>query len=357
MNAPRRLATEELQLRLSSIVQTESDAIITSDESGRIRSWNPGAQRLFGYEEAEVLDRDLTILIPQRYRDSHIAGMRRLSADGAPRVLGRAIEVHAIKKGGGEFPVELTLGMSIHEGRHYFSAIIRDITRRRAAEETIAKQNRMLSDEMERNNRLLENILPLDAIEELKASGKYAPRYLPETTVLFADLHCFTGIAESSTPQELVDRLHELFSAFDEAARTHGLEKIKTIGDAYMCAGGLRGEPNAAVAVGRCAVDMQRIMRRRFSQWKLRIGIHCGPVVAGIVGQWKYTYDVWGDTVNIASRMESAGLAGGINVSSAAWEKMRHRFAFRDRGERPVRGKTTKMRMYLMTGVRKRGSE
>jgi adenylate cyclase len=171
-------------------------------------------------------------------------------------------------------------------------------------------------------------------------------------SVLFADVADFTPFAERMEPERLVGVLDEIFSAFDALTERHALEKIKTIGDAYMVAGGLP-EPRVdhAEAIAALAIDMQAELARIGSALGLglaiRIGIDSGPVVAGVIGRRKFIYDLWGDTVNTASRMESHGVAGRIQVTEATYRRLRDRYRFEDRGELEIKGKG-RVRTYLL---------
>ncbi|MFM9074079.1 MAG: adenylate/guanylate cyclase domain-containing protein, partial [Bacteroidota bacterium] len=171
------------------------------------------------------------------------------------------------------------------------------------------KTNAIIQAERDRSKELLLNILPEETAHELETSGFAKTRYYGEVTVLFTDFKGFSTIAGQLTPQALVAELNNYFVAFDEITDRHNLEKIKTIGDAYMCAGGIPTEdPSHALNAVRAAMEMQRYMEKEISlrkseglqPWELRIGIHTGPVVAGVVGKKKYAYDIWGDAVNIA---------------------------------------------------------
>ena len=173
-----------------------------------------------------------------------------------------------------------------------------------------------------------------------------------EVTVLFADLVGFTALSAAMPPTQLVGLLDRIFSAFDELADRHGLEKIKTIGDAYMAAAGLPfPRPDHATAAARMALDMQHAIERISSHSRIdltmRIGICTGPVIAGIIGQKKFIYDLWGDTVNTASRMESHGLPGRTQVAETTYRRLQSHFPFEDRGTIEVRGKGP-MRAYLL---------
>ncbi|NET59940.1 MAG: hypothetical protein F6K47_28465 [Symploca sp. SIO2E6] len=209
-----------------------------------------------------------------------------------------------------------------------------------------------LALEQQNSERLLLNILPKSIAERLKQEeGKIADSFT-SVTVLFADIVGFTELATQISPEELVGILNIIFSEFDQLTEKHGLEKIKTIGDAYMVVGGLPEEkPDHAAAMAAMAIDMQLAIKR-FSQetgnaLSIRIGINTGPVVAGIIGRKKFVYDLWGDTVNIASRMESHGIPGGIQVSETTYKHLRHQYLFKDRGSVQVKGKG-QMNCYLL---------
>jgi len=189
---------------------------------------------------------------------------------------------------------------------------------------------------------LLLNILPEETARELESNGHAKTRFYDNVTVLFTDFKGFSTIAGKLTPIELVAELNEYFMAFDEIMGKYNLEKIKTIGDAYMCAGGIPSvndtHPLDAV---KAALAMQAYMEKRQREkditgvagWELRIGIHTGPVVAGVVGKKKYAYDIWGDTVNIASRMESNGEPGKVNISASTYHLISEHFQCIYRGK------------------------
>ena len=205
-----------------------------------------------------------------------------------------------------------------------------------------------------RSDGLLLNVLPRSIAARLKRQpGVIAERY-DDVTVLFADVAEFTPYAEARSPEQVVGVLDEIFSAFDDLTERRGLEKIKTIGDAYMVAGGLP-DPRSdhAEAIAALAVEMQdafdRICRRLELDLAIRIGIDTGPVVAGVIGRRKFIYDLWGDTVNTASRMESHGLAGRIQVSEATYERLRGRYRFERRGGVAIKGKGV-IDTYLLVG-------
>jgi class 3 adenylate cyclase/ligand-binding sensor domain-containing protein len=195
---------------------------------------------------------------------------------------------------------------------------------------------------------LLLNILPREVSEELKVKGRATARRHEQVTVMFTDMKGFTMAAEKMTPEELVNELDECFIHFDEIIGRYGLEKIKTIGDSYMCAGGVpTSDPWHAHKAVLAALEVRELMNHwaadRIKQgkipWRLRIGVHTGPVVAGVVGKRKFAYDIWGDTVNTASRMESSGEAGEVNVSGATHALIKDRFECQARGQVEAKNK------------------
>lgn len=210
------------------------------------------------------------------------------------------------------------------------------------------RDNRIIAEEKKRGDELLLNILPSEVAEELKQYGATQAKMYDLVTVFFTDFKDFTRIAEQMTPQELVHEIDFCFREFDKIIGRYSIEKIKTIGDAYMCAGGLpvptethpRDVVNAAVEIIEFMKEYQgmRIAKGK-PHFEIRIGIHTGPVVAGIVGIKKFAYDIWGDTVNIAARLESSGAPGRINVSKTTHEMIKDRFHCTYRGKIEVKNK------------------
>jgi class 3 adenylate cyclase len=213
--------------------------------------------------------------------------------------------------------------------------------------------NRLLRAEQERSEGLLLNVLPAPIAERLKRGEAVIADGFPEVTVLFADLVDFTSRSAEASPERVVRLLDDLFSAFDRLAERHGLEKIKTIGDAYMAVGGLPDpRPDHAQAVAEMALDLrEEVARHRDPAGRplaLRIGIDSGPVVAGVIGRRKFSYDLWGDTVNVASRMESTGVAGCIQVTEQTYRRLRDGYRFERRGPIQVKGKGELVTWFLL---------
>lgn len=227
-------------------------------------------------------------------------------------------------------------------------------------EDTVAQRTAQLTQEKKKSDTLLLNILPVSIADELKEKGHAQPVRIDSATVLFTDFVGFTKISESLTPEEVVAELDKCFSYFDQVTEKYGLEKLKTIGDSFMCAGGVP-EANRTHAIDAClaALEIQAFMKQMkeikhqqgFPYWELRLGINSGPLVAGVVGHKKFAYDVWGDTVNTASRMESSGLAGEINISQSTYELVQKWFVCENRGRVSAKNKG-EIDMFLLKRIR-----
>jgi class 3 adenylate cyclase len=220
----------------------------------------------------------------------------------------------------------------------------------RKTRKILAIKNEAIAAEKERSDELLLNILPYDVAEELKTTGHSKAKSFDDVTILFTDFKEFTKLTEHMPPEELVEEINTCFKAFDEIIVKYGVEKIKTIGDAYMAAGGLQSPRKSnAKDVVLAALEIQKFMIDRRSgkektasiHFEMRVGIHTGPVVAGIVGLKKFQYDIWGDTVNTAARMESSSEVSKVNISDFTYQIIKNypKFSFENRGEIDVKGK------------------
>jgi class 3 adenylate cyclase len=227
--------------------------------------------------------------------------------------------------------------------------IIKEISERKLAESLIKK-------EKDKSEHLLLNILPSAIADRLRQGEKVIADGFEEVTVLFADIVNFTELSASVPPVQLVCLLNEIFSKFDGLAEKYGLEKIKTIGDAYMVVGGLPVfDPDHAEAIADMALDMQDVISNFDSglgqPFKIRIGINTGAVVAGVIGIKKFIYDLWGDAVNVASRMESHGLSDHIQVSQSTYTILENKYKFTDRGKIMIKGKGEMQTYFLINKI------
>ena len=243
----------------------------------------------------------------------------------------------------------------IHELQEYNGQLEEKVAHRTLE---LEKQKVLVETEKAKTDSLLLNILPDEIAEELKQFGRSYTRKHQEVTVLFADIKDFTMIAEKLPPEKLVTQLDEVFRAFDNIVEKYDIEKIKTIGDAYMCACGLpRLNENNAVTTVRAALDMQEFIKgfalstkiQNLPIFEMRIGIHTGPVIAGVVGNRKFVYDIWGDTVNLAAQMEQRSEVGKINISGTTFALVREHFNCTYRGKISAKNRG-EVDMYFVEG-------
>ncbi len=217
-----------------------------------------------------------------------------------------------------------------------------------------------IEKEKQKSEKLLLNILPAQIAEELKRTGRVKPVYYPSASVLFTDFENFSKVAELMNPEDLVKELDYCFSYFDRVIEKYNLEKLKTIGDSYMCCGGIpqtnQTHPLDSIMA---ALEIQKFMafrkikksKQNLPYWDIRIGIHSGSLLSGVIGKKKFVYDVWGDTVNLASRMESSGVAGQINISQATFELVKDSFEVEHRGKILAKN-IGEVDMYLIKGIK-----
>lgn len=222
------------------------------------------------------------------------------------------------------------------------------------AQARFEEAHRELAHEQERSERLLLNILPAPVALRLKDAEHTIADGFADATVMFADIVNFTQVAANMTPSQVFSMLNSIFSAFDDMAEQHGLEKIKTIGDAYMVAGGINSDnDDYSAAIADLALAMQKLLQQDFavntSHLEMRMGIGTGPVVAGVVGKKKFIYDLWGDTVNLASRITSEGVPGMIQCDTATYRRLSDRFDFHEPQTIYLKGKGD-MTVYRLIG-------
>jgi PAS domain S-box-containing protein len=353
---------EELE-RLSLVASQTSNSVIIANETGEIEWVNDGFTKLMGYTFEEY----------KKIKGSNIVSWssnKQIAVD-----LNRCIKqkqsivyssVNINKEGRGRW-IQTTLTPILNDKGKVVKliAIDSDITNIKQAEQEIKKKNEELETEKNRSEALLLNILPYDTAEELKRYGKAKVKYYELASVLFTDFEGFTRIAESITPEQLVSDLDNYFIKFDEIIEKYNLEKIKTIGDSYMCAGGIpvpnRINPFTTVLAG---LEIQKAIRElnktqaRHNQmvWNLRLGIHTGELITGVVGKKKFAYDIWGDTVNTASRMESAGEVGKVNISGSTYGIIKNFFDCKHRGKINVKNKG-EIDMYFVERIKEKYSK
>lgn len=325
-------ASEE---RFRSVAQSAGDGIVTADAQGTIVLWNHAAEEIFGYRAEEVVGRSICCIVPEPFHERHRQAFFRAMSSDAPDFVRRRIEVVACRKDHSEVPVELSLARWRSGASCYCTAVIRNVTERKEADRAIAA-------ERARVDQILNELLP-PVVDRLKTEKRFVADAFEEISVLFADLVGFTKWTASMRPEHVVELLNRIFTEFDRLAGRHGVQKISTQGDGYLAVAGVPAHrPDHAEAAADLALEMCQAIRQfttpRGEPISMRIGIHTGPAMAAIIGQHAYHYDVWGSTVNLASRMESSGKAGCIQVSRQTYERLRKQFRFEKRGSIWVKG-------------------
>jgi PAS domain S-box-containing protein len=305
---------------------------------------NPAFERITGYSAAEVLGYNCRFLQGNKTSQPAIAQLRAAIKAGEHCT----VILLNYRKDETPFWNELTISPIYDDDGNltHFVGIQADISDRIKAEQSLRL-------EQNKSERLLLNILPKPIVKQLKQFQGSLAQQFTEATILFADIVGFTPLSAQMPPLELLNLLNQIFSAFDQLAEKHGVEKIKTIGDAYMVAGGLPvPQENHAEAIAQMALDMQQAIGQFKTQqgesFQIRIGINTGPVVAGVIGIKKFSYDLWGDAVNVASRMESSGLPGRIQVTAATKERLQDKYLFEERGATLVKGKGLMISYWLI---------
>ncbi|MBU0765815.1 MAG: response regulator [Bacteroidetes bacterium] len=346
------LSAKNAELKKLSIVASETDnSVLIMSREGEIEWANEGFRRMYEYSLPEFKDKvGTTVFEASNSREINQTVRRCINEKQSEFYL-----TQTTTKTGKIKYIQTTLTPIIGEDgeTEKLIAIESDITR-------IKEQEVIIMQEKEKSETLLLNILPKETARELKEKGSATPRMYRRTTVMFTDFINFTKACEGLSPQELVDELHLYFAHFDDIMEKHYLEKIKTIGDAYMCAGGLPIRNNShAINAVMAGMEIQRFIKdlneKRSADgktvWNLRCGIHSGPVVAGVVGKKKFAYDIWGDSVNIAARMEQSGEPGRVNISETTYEFIREYFECEYRGKINAKNKG-KIDMYFVIGLK-----
>jgi PAS domain S-box-containing protein len=331
-----------------TIFENATEGIFQATYDGRYITANPALARIFGYSSPE----ELMGLVTNIWKQLYVEPMRH---DDLVALLQREdtlsdFQSEVYRKDGSVIWISENIRSvrDVNGTLLHYEGSVDDITERKHAEVALRHARR-------KSEILLLNLLPQAIAERLKREPRtIIAESFDDVTVMFADLVDFTKFAAQTSPTQLVEILNVIFSEFDRLAQQHGIEKIKTIGDAYMVVAGLpERRPAHAIAIAQMALDMQaalvQLNAKLGKMFRLRIGIHSGPVVAGVIGIKKFSYDLWGDTVNIASRMESQGLPGCIQVSHATYERLRDRYLFEERNPIQVKGKG-EMITYLLLG-------
>jgi len=340
-------ALRESEEKMRDLFENATDLINSVGLDGHFLYVNQAWINTLGYSEVELAEMTMADILHPECKDLYIEIFERIIAGE----IVDQIQAKFVTKDGQKISVEGSINCKFDEGKAVATrAFFRDITERLKAEEA-------LHLEQEQTERLLLNILPGPIADRLKQHQKVIADDFAEVTVLFADIVGFTQLSASMSPIALVDLLNQIFSAFDLLCEQHGLEKIKTIGDAYMVVGGLpTPKADHAEAIAKMALDMQteiaKFNAKNNKSFSIRIGIHSGPVVAGVIGIKKFIYDLWGDTVNLASRMESHGLPGQIQVSNVTGELLKDKFMLLKRESIKIKGKG-EMTTYFLVGKRK----
>ncbi|MBE9125044.1 MULTISPECIES: adenylate/guanylate cyclase domain-containing protein [unclassified Coleofasciculus] len=338
---------QQVEEKYRRIVDNSVEGIFQTTPSGRYMSANITLANIYGYASPAELCASLTNIDRQLYvqpkRHSELIELLEKHDSVSD------FESQVYRKDGSRLWIaqKARAVRDRHGDLIYYEGTVEDITVRKAWLEA-------LHSEQEQSERLLLNILPKPIAQRLKQSEKTIADSFEEVTVLFADIVGFTELATYFSATQVVDLLNQIFSAFDELSERYGLEKIKTIGDAYMVVGGLpTPQENHTEAIAKMALDMQEIVAQfnieNNLSLSIRMGINIGPVVAGVIGIKKFSYDLWGDTVNMASRMESHGVANRIQVTEKTYKRLKDRYLFEERGVIQVKGKG-RMTTYFLKG-------
>ena len=338
-------ALRRAESKYRSIFENATEGIYQTTPDGKFISANPALAKILGYDSPEELINTITDISTQIYEDPRRRGkfVATLNKNHGTQ---RFVSLVRRKNGTLIWIAEKAHSVKNLQGELlYYEGSVEDVTDRKVAEEAFQYQQ-------EQTERLLFNILPGPIAVRLQMQESTIADSFSEATVLFADIVNFTELCMAIPPTELVKLLNEIFSVFDQLAEQYGLEKIKTIGDAYMVAGGIPiVREDHAEAIAEMALDMLQKIKifhtKEGQPFSIRIGINSGPVVAGVIGLKKIIYDLWGDTVNIASRMESQGVPGKIQVTEFTYKILCGKYLFQERGMISVKGKG-EMKTYFL---------
>ncbi|KAI9183886.1 hypothetical protein H9P43_002938 [Blastocladiella emersonii ATCC 22665] len=365
----RKMLTE--RRTLNSVLNTVADGIINILPDGTLIRFNLAAERMFGHAAADVIGQNIKMLQPHHIAVQHDGFLRNYMRTGVKRAIGSATYINAKKKDGSEFPTCIFVSEVKEEEFHLFTGIVRDLTEENAKKAAIkAKQEQkeaemkalidLLDVERTKSQSLIKEILPESIAAQLMRGESVVPTTYPDATVLYTDLVGFTAISSAARPLDVVDMLNDLYSSFDEIIEQYDVYKVETIGDSYMVASGVP-RPNgnkhlsemAKLAIHLVkAINSIKIRHRPDVTLRMRIGIHTGPVVAGVVGRKMPRYCLFGDTISIASKMESSGVPMKIQISETTYDRLEAMggYHFEPRGEMGIPGKGM-IKTYFLTSI------
>lgn len=362
-----------LAQEITSLIENANAVIIETDSREYITQWNKMASQRIGYHKNEAYARRLTKLIAEEPNLPDFSRLLTNVLDGRPlvnhemkvraksgKLLDFLINANPKMNPKGKVIGISMIGHDITELVTYRQSLEKKVDERTRelnhSFEEIKVQKSRLEEEQKKSDELLRNILPDRVAAKLKESGQVEPQHYRLATVLFADLVGFTVLGKGLSPEVMLDELSNIFTGFDLILEQFNLEKIKTMGDGYMAVGGVpesnESNPVDAVRAGLAMIDFVQDINRKNSQsgkppWSLRVGLNSGELVAGVIGKKKFAYDVWGSTVNVASRMDAAGKANCVNISETTYQLVKNDFHCVYRGEIETKN-MGKMNMYLV---------
>ncbi|KAL3790495.1 hypothetical protein HJC23_012051 [Cyclotella cryptica] len=337
------------QLLTSKIIDASFDALFVINDGGIIQQVNKASCNVFGWSREEFVGQNITMIMRDNHADKHDTYLSRFLQSRVKKMIGTEREIEARRRDGSTFPCILGLSEVVTNGTTQFVGFVRDVTIRKLLAEA----------EREASDSLLFNILPEHIACRLKADPSHIADHYDNTTILFADIVGFTDKTSKMSPRDVVSMLNDIFSRFDHLCDIYELNKVKTIGDCYMITSIPSNilEHDGCARVCRFALAMLRAVRDfndtfpQYGSIDFRVGISTGPVVAGVVGIKRLLFDMWGDTVNVAARMEQSGLAGQIQVTRHVVDNAGSDFTFESRGTLMVKGKGL-MDVYILKSAK-----
>ncbi len=325
-------ALRDSEERYRSLIETIHDGFAVVDGDENILFVNQAYCDILGYAKEELMGMNLRQIVPEE----EVPSLLETTEKKKKEKRSTKYEI-VVRRKDGELRDILVSSTPLQDEKGDYNLTIGvalDITEQRRTQAELKLKTSQLEAAHRRADELLRNILPEQVIKELEETETSLPRLVPNVAIVFVDFVGFTGIAARVNHKALLTKLAAYFHAFDLVVKDYGLEKLKTVGDGYMYAGGLFAEADQLEACAEAALDIMKFVGER--GWQVRIGIHVGPCIAGLVKGWRMVYDVWGETVNVASRLQEACEPGKINVSEAAYEQLAEGFQFAYRGALPL---------------------